>query len=204
MSNDSKLKKDLQFSLISGLLTGVIVWQLTIFLNIPEFFGIKYYWLIVIVPILWFVGVNLGYFLGRFFRPFNQFGRFAAVGFTNAAVDFGILNLLIAFSGVATGVFFTIFKTTSFVVALFNSFLFNKYWTFEAGKSGGGFKEFFSFGGVVILAAFVNVGTASLIVFLINPIGNLTPEAWANVGAIAGSAAALLFSFGGFKKVFNK
>lgn len=204
MLSDSKVKKDLQFSLISGLITGVIVWQLTIFLEIPEFFNIEYYWLIVIVPILWFAGVNLGYFLGRFIKPFNQFGRFAAVGFTNTAVDFGILNLFIALSGIATGIFFSVFKTTSFLVALFNSYLFNKHWTFEAGKSHGGFKEFFSFGGVVIFAWFVNVGTASLVVYLIDPIGNLTPEAWANVGAIFGSAAALLFSFGGFKRVFNK
>jgi putative flippase GtrA len=204
MLSDSKTKKDLQYSLISGLMTGFIVWRLTIFLGIPEFFGIKYYWLIIVLPILWFLGVNLGYFLGRFFKPFNQFGRFAAVGFTNAAVDFGILNLLIALSGVATGIFFSIFKTTSFLVALSNSYFFNKYWTFEAGKSHGGIIEFFSFGGVVVFAWFVNVGTASLVVYFIDPIGNLTPEAWANVGAVVGSAAALLFSFGGFKKVFNK
>jgi putative flippase GtrA len=190
--------------MISGLMTGVVVWRLTIFLGIPEFFNIKYYWLIVAVPILWFVGVNLGYFLGQFIKPFNQFGKFTAVGFTNAAVDFGILNLFIFLTGIAVLPWYAVFKTVSFVAGLMNSYLFNKHWTFEAGKSQGGLKEFFSFGGVVIFAFFVNVGTASLIVNFVNPIGDLTPEAWANVGAIVGSAAALLLSFGGFKKVFNK
>jgi len=202
--NNSKIKKDLKFSLIAGLITGFIVWRLSIFLEIPEFFNIKYYWLILGTPVLWFLGVNLGYFLGQFIKPFNQFGRFSAVGFTNAAVDFGILSLLIFLTGIAVMPLYAVFKTISFIGAFLNSYVFNKYWTFEAGRSHGGLKEFFSLGGVVVFAWLVNVGTASLVVHFIDPIGNLTPEAWANVGAVVGSATALLVSFGGFKKVFNK
>jgi len=204
MLKDSKIKKDIQYSLVSGLMTGFIVWRLSIFLNIPEIFEIPYYWGIVIIPFVWFVGVNLGYFLGKYFKPFNQFGRFTAVGFTNAAVDFGILNLLIALTGIAILPWYAVFKTVSFIGGLSNSYVFNKFWTFEAGESGGGSGEFAKFVGVVVFAWFVNVGTASLVVYLIDPIGNLTPEAWANVGAIVGAAFALLLSFTGFKKVFNK
>jgi putative flippase GtrA len=204
MPRISRTRKDLKYSLISGLLTGFIIWRLTVFLDIPEFFEIPYFYAVFIVPVVWFLGVNFGYFLGQWLSPFNQFGRFAAVGFTNAAVDFGILNSLIFLTSIDQGFWFSVFKATSFFVALLNSYYFNKYWTFEAGRSGGGAREFTGFTGVVVLAAFVNVGVASFVVNLIDPVAGLGSEAWANVGAIAGSAAALLFSFTGFRRVFGK
>ena len=197
-------KKDLKFSVIAGLITGFIVWKLTIFLNIPELFNISYIILIPLIPVIWFAGVNLGYFLGIFFKPFNQFGKFVAVGFTNAAVDFGILNLAIYWSGVSAGLPYSLFKAVSFLVAMFNSYAFNKYWTFEAGKSKGGSSELAQFASVAVLSVLVNVGVASLVVNFIDPIGGLNSNGWANVGAVAGSAAALVFSFIGFRRVFKK
>src|SRR3989344_992981 len=86
----------------------------------------------LVVPVLWILGVNLGYFLGRWVVFFNQFGKFAAVGFTNAAVDFGILNLLIAYYGIVSGLGFSLFKATSFVVAVAHSYLWNKFWVFSS------------------------------------------------------------------------
>lgn len=204
MLKNSKLRRDLQYSVMSGLITGFIIWRLALFLELPEFSDFPYWPAVFVVPIVWFAGVNLGYFLGRWFSPFNQFGRFAAVGFTNAAVDFGILNLFIALTGITAGVFYVVFKTVSFWGGLTNSYVFNKHWTFEAGASGGGKKEFFKFTGIVIVVAFVNVGVASFVVNFINPIGNLSPQVWANVGAVSGSAAALLLSFSGFRKIFGK
>ena len=87
-------KKDLYFSIITGLLTGFLAWKIFIFLELPEFVGISYAWLTVLIPILWILGVNLGYFLGQWLGFFDQFGKFSAIGFTNAAVDFGVLNIL--------------------------------------------------------------------------------------------------------------
>ncbi len=171
----------------------------------PLFRGISFAWLVVLVPILWILGVNLGYFLGRWFRFFNQFGKFAAIGFTNAAVDFGILNLLIFYSGVASGVLFPVFKGLSFAAAATHSYFWNKYWAFEAGKSGVSGQEFFKFFGVTVLAGLINVLVASTVVNLVGPQFGLSNEAWANVGAVVGSAVALAASFVGFKVfVFRK
>ena len=51
----------------------------------------------------------------------------------------------------------------------------------------------------------INVGVASFIVNYINPFVGFTPEIWANIGAVMGSATALVFSFLGFKIfVFKK
>lgn len=216
-------KKDFWFSIFTGLGTGLIVWRILDFLNIPVFhlrereicgilscfteysFYISWSWLILIVPVLWIIGVKLGYFLGRRIKFFNQFGKFAAIGFTNAAVDFGILNFLIASTGIAAGGQYSIFKAVSFFIALINSYFLNKHWAFEANHNGAEGIEFVKFAGVAIMAALINVGMASLVVNFVDPILGFSDAVWANIGAVAGSASALVISFIGFKLlVFKK
>lgn len=192
-------KRDLFFSVVTGLITGFSAWRIFNFLNVPVYGGVSYVWLLVIVPIVWILGVNLGYFLGRWFSFFNQFGKFVTIGFTNAAVDFGVLNLLIFTTGITAGIWYPVFKGISFICAVIPSFFWNKYWTFKAGESGGGMAEFFKFISVMILATFINAGTASLVVNFVHPVLGLSATAWANVSAVIGSAVALIFSFTGFK-----
>lgn len=198
-------KKDLIFSLFTGFYTGFIAWKIFEFVGVPRFQGISYAWLLIFIPILWILGVNLGYFLGRWLPFFNQFGKFAAIGFTNAAVDFGILNLLIFYTAIASGLFFSLFKSISFVVAVTHSYFWNKYWAFEAGKVPVSREEFSKFFVITLIALLVNVGVASFAVNIIGPLFGLSAKAWANVGAVAGSALALVFSFAGFRMfVFKK
>jgi len=189
-------KKDLLFSIFTGAGTGLIAWRIFNFLG---FKGFSFAWLILMVPIVWILGVNLGYLLGRWLSFFNQFGKFTAIGFTNAAVDFGVLNSLIAVTGIATGAYYSLFKTISFLVALINSYLLNKHWAFEASQTGVPGAEFIKFAGVAVAAAFINVGVASYLVNFVDPVYGFSAAAWANAGAVVGSAFALVFSFTGFK-----
>ena len=203
-------RKDLWFSVFTGAGTGLIAWRIFNFLGFPRFqigtegYGISFAWLITIVPILWIVGVSLGYFLSRWFRFFNQFGKFVAIGFTNAMVDFGVLNLLISATDIAAGTYYSVFKTVSFLVALFNSYFLNKYWAFGAGQTGPQGGEFFKFAGVAMVAALLNVGVASYIVNFVNPVFGFSAPVWANVGAVVGGASALIISFVGFKLLVFK
>ncbi|OGN01700.1 MAG: hypothetical protein A3I26_00625 [Candidatus Yanofskybacteria bacterium RIFCSPLOWO2_02_FULL_43_10] len=203
-------KKDFYFSVITGCITGFSAWRIFEYLAISEFGGHSFVWFLLIVPVLWILGVNFGYFLGGWFGFFNQFGKFAAIGFTNAAVDFGVLNLLIANTGISSGGWYPVFKGISFMSAIIPSYFWNKYWAFEGSpstgseSSSGGF-EFAKFMSVAVVAIFINIGTASLIVNYVNPLGGLSPAVWANAGAVVGSAVALIFSFVGFKlAVFKK
>ncbi|OGN07380.1 MAG: hypothetical protein A3B86_01360 [Candidatus Yanofskybacteria bacterium RIFCSPHIGHO2_02_FULL_38_22b] len=197
-------KKDLFSSLITGFYTGLIAWQILMFLGRPSVMGYSFAWLMIVVPVFWILGVNLGYFLGRWINFFNQFGKFAAIGFTNAAVDFGVLNLLIAWSGIATGILYAVFKTISFIVSVTHSYYWNRHWVFGS-QSVEKRKEFFEFISVYIVASAINVGTASATVFWVDPMFGLGQNAWANVGAVAGSAVALAFSFVGVRTmVFKK
>ncbi len=192
-------KRDLIFSIITGLITGFSAWRVFHFLGVPVYGGISYAWLLAITPVIWIFGVNLGYFLGRWLSFFNQFGKFVTIGFTNAAVDFGVLNLLIAGTGISTGIWYPVFKAISFVCAVIPSFFWNKYWAFEAGGTGKGTAEFLKFMSVMIIAVLINDGAASLVVNFVHPVLGLNAAAWANVSAVVGSAVALIFSFTGFK-----
>ena len=70
-------KKDLLFSIITGLITGIIVWRIFDFLKAPSFGLPTHAWFILIVPVLWIIGVNLGYFLGRWFNFWEDGYRFS-------------------------------------------------------------------------------------------------------------------------------
>lgn len=185
--------------------TGFIAWMIARFLDVPAVGGVSFAWLIVLVPLLWIAGINFGYFLGRYLNFFNQFGRYAAVGFTNAVVDFGVLYLLIWLFQVSTGFNYIIFKTISFVVAVTHSYFWNKHWVFDDAASRGGRREMVKFFAVNVAAAIVNVTVASVIVNTFPPVLGMTAEAWAGFGAVIGSATALAFSFVGFRLlVFKK
>lgn len=197
-------KKDFYFSIITGLITGFVAWQVLTFLNVAKFNNISFAWLMLFIPILWILGVNLGYFLSRWFGFFNQFGKFAVVGFTNAAVYFGILNSLIYVSGFNSGLWYSLFVAGAFIIGTAHSYFWNKFWVFESrGQSVK--NELSKFFGVYLIAGLVNTGTASAVVNLTTPLFGLTADQWANVGGIVGSAVALVISFTGVKlAVFRK
>ncbi|MEK7138883.1 MAG: GtrA family protein [Patescibacteria group bacterium] len=220
------IRKDFYFSVITGLITGLITWRIFEFLNVQiglfgrklcwseggslgdvaiSCWGISWAWLVMVIPVLWILGVNLGYFLGRWLNFFNQFGKFAAVGFTNAAVYFGILNILIAWSDINKGFWYSVFVAVAFIIGTTHSYFWNKYWVFSAISEGVNKEEFGKFLTVSVVAGLINVGTASGIVNFITPMFGLTADQWANIGGVAGSAVALVFSFVGFKLlVFGK
>lgn len=183
---------------------GLIAAPLFIFLNIGREIGVLWWHLAWVIPLLWVLGVYLGYKLSRFFPWLFQFSKFAAVGFSNAAVDFGVLNILIFTSGAAAGILFSVFKTVSFIAATINSYFWNKFWTFEAGKTGVGTGEFAKFLAVSVVGVLVNVGFASAVVNLTDPQFGFNPEQWANVGAVVGSATALIWNFLGYKLIVFK
>ena len=60
----------------------------------------------------------------------TRFLRFAVVGAIGAVVDFGILNLLLAL-----GASYLIAATVSFIAAVLNNFIWNRYWTYPDSRS---------------------------------------------------------------------
>ena len=84
--------------------------------------------------VLWVYGV---YLFASKWSTALQFGKFIAVGQSNAAIDIGVLNLLILFTDIDSGIHFSVFKGISFVFAVVNSFLWNKFWSFGSKEKDG-------------------------------------------------------------------
>ncbi len=132
-----------------------------------------------------------------------QIAKFAAIGALNTVLDLGVLNVLILFMGVAAGYQYSLFKGISFIVANINSYFWNKYWTFGS-QSGANVKEFAEFLAVSAVGFGINVGAASLIVNFIGAPAGMSPERWANIGAISATLLSLVWNFIGYKLVVFK
>ena len=202
-------KKDVLNALITGLTAGLAGWGVLSFLDKSLPFGFSPSLLIIALPLAWLAGVQFGYFLGKWINFFNQFGKYVAIGFTNFAVDAGVFNLLLSITHAPEGPLYVAQKAFSFMKAVIHSYFWNSKWAFRSenlnalGQKSLG-SEFTKFIIVNLIAMVVNVGTAYSVIHFITRPDSFTPEVWANVGAVAGSAAALIFSFVGFKMVVFK
>jgi len=158
----------------------------------------------VLFPILAVAGLYLAYFLNRFVSILYQVAKFAEVGVLNTAIDLGIANFLIATSGIAEGREVDLFKGVGFLLAVTNSYFWNKFWVFKK-ETGGGAKEFSEFFVVSIVGLGINVVTAHVVINVVGSQGGLTPGQWANVGFLAATALSLIWNFLGYKLwVFKK
>src|SRR3989344_6346807 len=127
-----------------------------------------------------------------------QFSKFGAVGSLGAALDFGILNILIFLTGTATGIHFSFFKGISFILANTNGFFWNKYLTFSFNGALN-IKEYGKYFLVGVIGFGINVGIASLVVNAMGPIGEIGPAMWANVGAVIAGVFSMVWNFWGYK-----
>ncbi|KKQ22164.1 hypothetical protein A2999_00795 [Candidatus Wolfebacteria bacterium RIFCSPLOWO2_01_FULL_38_11] len=88
----------------------------------------------------------------------KQAGKFAAVGVINTAVDFIVLNILIYFgftlAFVVLGQEFLVANVISVAVAMVNSFILNKQWTFKA-ETANIYLEIVKFIVVTVIGMFV-------------------------------------------------
>ena len=128
--------------------------------------------------------------------------RFAIVGIINTLVDIGVLNLLIQLTHTGEkGFSFMLIKTTSFMVAVMNSYYLNRSWTF---RSNGRHKSLVRSGSqfliVSLIGAVVNVGTASYVATFVAPVVGLE-KLWPSAAALVGTACSFVWNFIGYKYI---
>ncbi len=141
--------------------------------------------------------------IGKVVPSAFQFAKFGAAGAFNSFFDWGTLNLLIALTGIATGLGFSAFKGTSFIAASVSSYFWNKHWTFKSSEETNT-KEVGKFATVTIIGFLLNIVSASLIVFAFSSKDLMSPERLANLAAFSATIIALLWNFFGYKFIVFK
>ncbi|MBU1292201.1 GtrA family protein [Patescibacteria group bacterium] len=134
----------------------------------------------------------------------KQFSKFVVIGFINTALDFAILNLLMWWTGIYSGSWIILLNIVSFSIAVFNSYFWNKYWTFK-DKDKIEAKEFSQFVIVTLIGLAINSSIIFGVTTLISPMFGLSPELWANLAKAAATGFSLIWNFAGYKFfVFKK
>lgn len=192
-------RTDVIVSLIIGELAAILAVAVSRSFPLPSGVAGAVLVLPLLLPALTFGVMAGGTILARRVPVAYQFSKFLLVGGLNFLIDLGVLNLLIALTGIASGFSASVAKGAAFLVAMSSSFLWNKFWTFRALSTedvGRQFSEFF----VVTLGGFlINVGTFALVNDLIGPPPGVPPRAWASAAAAAAAVGGLLWNFSGYK-----
>jgi len=132
-------------------------------------------------------------------KQFQQIIKFVVVGVINTAIDLAVLNLLIYFSHTGrSGLTYSFFKGISFLVALFNSYLMNRAWTFSGSRKKGIHIEFSQFLIISLIGFGINVAVASVFVTYVHPLNRFL-GIWPSVGALIGTVFGLIWNYIGYK-----
>ncbi len=191
--------KDYYYAAIAGFFTGIFaiptLWNIDIGVPRSALFVLP----VVIAP-LWALGVWIGGILARFAAFMAQFARFVAVGFLNTAIDFGILNVLNMLTGVSSGFWVAVLNVPGFLIAVVNSYLWNKLWVFQDRHEGESlFHDFPKFFAVIVSGLIINGGIVYGMTTLVGPMFDLSPERWLNISKVLATAISLVWNFAGLK-----
>jgi putative flippase GtrA len=130
-------------------------------------------------------------------RATGQAARFVAVGLLNTLVTMGLFRLFLLIPGMPrSGEKGYVYYTTSadglaYILGICNSFLWNKYWTFNAAKSQRGWREF----GIFFL---VNLPPLAVNVFVFALLGLWahSGSGWVQMGkAFVAALVAVVWNF---------
>lgn len=120
--------------------------------------------------------------------------KYTIIGALNAAIDFGILNLLSAASGVASGLFAAGINLPGFILAATHSYFWNRYWVFRSEGGRRFVRGLVIFLGVTFAGAIINgaiVGIATAAVFPLEA----NPAAWLNGAKVIAAGVHVFWNF---------
>lgn len=195
--------RDLVFGAINGAFIGILA--PFIFSNLAVKLPISIVLFVPLMALMCALGIGVGYLLSKIRPFFFQLSKFGLIGVANTVVDLGIYNLLIYTSDVSTGYLIVVFKSFSVLAAIVNSYVWNKFWSFEKKEVGNLGEEFTQFLMVSLVGLLLNVGITAFVVNIIGAPAGVGEKVWANVGGLTASILVLTWNFVGYKFfVFKK
>lgn len=195
--------RDLVFGAINGAFIGVLA--PFIFSNLALKLPIPVVIFVPLLALLSALGIGAGYLLSKIRPFFFQLAKFGLIGVANTVVDLGIYNLFIYLSDVSSGYLIVVFKSFSVLAAIINSYVWNKFWSFEKKEVHNVGEEFTQFLMVSLVGLLLNVGITAFVVNVIGAPAGVAEKTWANVGGLTASILVLTWNFIGYKFfVFKK
>lgn len=136
----------------------------------------------------------------------RQISKFVMVGFINTGIDFGVLNLLMFLTAIYSGRWIILLNSISFTVAVINSYLWNKYWTFkkQGSETGQVAREFSQFLVVSIVGMLLNSGIVYGISTFTPALFGLSSALWTNFAKILATVVSMSWNFIGYKFIVFK
>ncbi|OGZ96450.1 MAG: hypothetical protein A3I44_01465 [Candidatus Sungbacteria bacterium RIFCSPLOWO2_02_FULL_51_17] len=136
---------------------------------------------------------------------FLQLAKFAIIGFSNFAIDSGVLSLISLFTGVTKGGGLAPMNLPGFLTALLNSYYWNKYWTFREQSEKRDHHDFLIFLAVTIVGFLINTGAVIVLTTNIGSLFGLSENRWLVASKIVATVLNLIWNFTGLKFfVFKK
>jgi len=160
--------------------------------------------LAVTFPVLALGGTWIAWLIGKRFLWIFQLAKYLLIGVLATITDLGVLNFLMWTSGIAIGLWYSVFKGISFIIATCAKYFGDKFWAFEKMGKEGMHKEFGHFFIVTLIGLGLNVGVASFLVNVIGPQFGLDETLWANIGGIAAAFGVTAWNFVGYKFIVFK
>ena len=202
------LKTDFLKSIIAGEAIALLSLPILKNLNFFEIFTDESSSVAYILLGCWLLFVPLGlgfilyitYKLAVLFRPvIFELGKYGIIGWLNVFLHAGALNILILITGSTQGLLVDGFYVIAFVITLTHSFVWNKYWTFNANNTSKGNEEYIKFFAVSSITAFINLSLFHLIINVIGAQQGIDDKTWANIALAVLIPVSVLGNFIGYK-----
>lgn len=205
-------KLDAVIAMAIGALTGLYFFDLlknaensaTLQPVVPEPFYSMLWLIFLLFPILAAVALWIAALIGKKYLSIYQLAKFLLIGVLATIFDLGVLNLFIAWTGIAAGGLFIVFKGTSFIIATIIKYVPDKYWAFKKKETSDIKKEFAQFFTVTLTGLIINMSVAHIIVNVIGPQFGLDAKSWGNLGGIGATIITFAWNFIGYKFIVFK
>ncbi|MDP3052914.1 MAG: GtrA family protein [bacterium] len=196
------MKKDLLLVSLIGFFAGWLILPVAANLGIkisPALILFSVFGFSVLAPII----LAVIFYFSRFWPGLRQFGKFCAVGVLNTFLGFSVLNLLMHFTGITRGLFYSLFLVAAFFVSATNSYFWNKFWSFQS-RTAASPSEFSRFLFFTFIGLLINNTVASFLNNVIGPLGGISPIIWANISAVVAIAFSFLWNFFSYRFLIFK
>lgn len=158
------------------------------------------------IPISALLGIYSFYLMAKYKNRigFLQMGKYGVIGVLNTFLNAGVYNALIFLTDITRGFSVDLFFAIAFIITVTNSFIWNKYWSFEDSKTETLKEEAMAFFGVSAVVAMINIAVLHVIINVIGAPANIDPKIWANIALASTIIIAFFGNFFGYKFIVFK